>query len=78
MNNMIEKPKFSAHVVAYVKYGSNNLSTITSILISIVSCEVFALLAPFIRSCWGHAMSKCCQHATKVCVSLTLILIKEA
>jgi hypothetical protein len=26
----------------------------------VVSCEVLGLLAPFVGSCWGHAMSKCC------------------
>jgi hypothetical protein len=36
------------------------------------------LLAPFVGSCWGHAMSKCCQYATndsKICVGLTSISI---
>jgi hypothetical protein len=52
-----------------------------SILTFVVFCEILGLLTPFVRSCWGHAMSKCCQHVaddSKVCLNLTLILIKDA
>jgi hypothetical protein len=47
----------------------------------IVSYEVLGLLAPFVGSCSGHAMSKCCQYAlddSKVCVGLLFMSIKEA
>ncbi len=57
-----------------------NLSTMTIDLTSFVSCEVLGLATPFVRSCWGHAMSKFCQHATndcKVCGGLTTMSIKE-
>ncbi len=36
---------------------------------------------PFVRSCWGHDVSKCCQYATddyKICDGLTIVSIKEA
>ncbi len=53
----------------------------TFALTTIVSCEVLGLFTPFVGTCWGHAMSKCCQCAiddSKVYVSLTSISIKEA
>jgi hypothetical protein len=53
----------------------------TFILSFVVSCEVLGLLTTFVRSCWGHAMSKWCQHViddSKVCFNLKLILINDA
>jgi len=47
----------------------------------LLSCEVLGLLIPFVKSYWGHAMSKCCQHVianSKVCLNLKLISIKDA
>jgi hypothetical protein len=67
-------------LITYVKDKGGNLSTMTIALISFVSCEVLGLTTPFVGSCWGHAMSKCCQHATndyKVCGGLTTMSIKE-
>ncbi len=48
-----------------------NLSSLTLTLINVVSCSPFQLASPFVRSCFGHAMSKACQYAlgdSKVCV----------
>lgn len=56
------------------------ISTMTVILTFFVSCEVLGLVAQFVRSCGGPFTSKCCQHAiddSEVCVSFTLISIKE-
>jgi len=53
---------------------------VTIALILIVSCEVLGLTTPFVGSCWGHAMFKCCQHAIddfKICVNLAFISIEE-
>jgi hypothetical protein len=53
----------------------------TFALTSIVSCEVLGLLAPFVGSYWGHAMSKCCQYSIndlKIYASLNPISIKKA
>jgi hypothetical protein len=81
VNEIPVKHEFNAQVIAYVKDERVNISTKTTILISIISCEVLGLTTPFVGACWGHAMSKCCQYATndsKVCVGLTSISIKEA
>jgi hypothetical protein len=62
------------------KTKGGNLSTMTIALTSFVSCEVLGLATPFVGSCWGHAISKFCQHATndyKVCSGLTTMSIKE-
>jgi len=36
----------------------------TATLIYVVSCEMLGLAIPFVGTCWGHVMSKCCQHDT--------------
>ncbi len=73
------KHGFNARVIAYVKDEKGNILTKTTILISIVSCEVLGLTTPFVGACWGHAMSTC-QYATNdsnVCADLISISIKE-
>jgi hypothetical protein len=53
-------------------------STMISILTFVMSCEVLGLSTPFVGTCWGHAMFKCCQCAandSKVCIGLTSISI---
>jgi hypothetical protein len=64
VNDVLAKHGLNAHVFAYVKDELSNLSTMTSTLTSILSCKVLGLLAPFVESCCGHAMSKCCQYST--------------
>ncbi len=66
--------------MAYANDEGNNQNTMTSALTSTISYKLLRLTTPFIRSCWGHAMSKCCQYATydtKVFIGLTSISIKE-
>jgi hypothetical protein len=60
MNEVLTTYGLNVKILAYVKDEGNNLSTMTSALTSVVSCELLGLITPFIGSCWGHAMSKCC------------------
>jgi len=47
-------------VITYVKDEGANLNTFTTTLTNIV-CYVYLLLPqPYVISCYGHAMSKCC------------------
>ncbi len=78
-NVMALQHVLNACVIAYVKNKGGNLSTMTQALTSIVSCEKLGLAHPFVGSCWGHAMFKCCQYATndcKVYVGLITIFIR--
>ncbi len=66
--------------IVYIKYEGNNISTMTTTLIFVISCEVFGLVEPFIVSWWGHVMPKCCQYAiddTKISSDLMSIFIKS-
>jgi hypothetical protein len=47
---MLVKHGLNAQVIAYVKGEVNNLSTMTTILISIISCEVLKMATPFVGS----------------------------
>jgi hypothetical protein len=81
VNDVLAKHGFNACILAYFKDEGSNLSIMTSTLASVVSCEILGLLAPFVGSYWGHAMSKCSQYSiddSKVCVGLSSISIKEA
>jgi hypothetical protein len=80
VNDLLTTYGLNVKIFAYVKTEGSNLTIMTIASISIVSYKVLGLTTPFTRSCWGHAMSKCCQYAiddTKVCVGLTIISIKE-
>ncbi len=47
-------------------------------LTNIVSCVILLLPQPCVVSCYGHAMSKCCQYATndlKVCEGMKEVSI---
>ncbi len=69
---MLSTYGLNVKIFPYVKNESKNLSTMTFALIPFISCQV--LTTPFIRSCWGHAMFKCCKYAiydTKIYVGLT-------
>jgi hypothetical protein len=68
-------------IIAYVKDEGFNLSTITTTLKSIESCDVLNLEEIFHTTCFGHAFSKACQHARtneKVYKSLRYVSIKVA
>jgi hypothetical protein len=79
VNEILVKHGLNACVIAYVKNKGDNISTMTQALTSIVSCEKLVLAHPFVGSCCGHAMFKCCQYATndsKVYVGLITISIR--
>ncbi len=60
VKGVLAKHGLNINILAYVKNEGKNLATMTFALTFVVSCEVLGLLAPFVGSCWGHAMSKCC------------------
>jgi hypothetical protein len=60
INNVFVKHGLCTHIFAYVKNERNNLATMTFALTFVLSCEVLGLSTPFVGSCWGHAMFKCC------------------
>ncbi len=47
---MLVKHGFNALVIVYVKGEASNLSTMTTILTSIISCEVLKMATPFVGS----------------------------
>jgi hypothetical protein len=71
----------SLQVIANVKDEGANLVTLAFVLSSMVSCSVLGLPSPHASICFGHIMSKVCQHATldeKVCVGMKEVSIKKA
>jgi len=52
-------------VIAYVKDERSNLNTLTFALTFLISCFALQLTCPFVGLCFGHAMSKATQYATK-------------
>jgi hypothetical protein len=60
VNEMLITYGLNVKIMAYVKDESKNLSTMTSDLIFVVFCKLLGLTTPFIKSCWGYAMFKCC------------------
>ncbi len=60
VNEMFATYGLNVKILTYVKDEGNNLSTIINALTFVVSCKLLGLTTPFIRSCWGHAMFKCC------------------
>ncbi len=78
VNEVFAKHGFNVLVIIYFKEERGDLSTMTIILTSIVSCRVLGFAIPFAGSCWG--LVKSCQHTKysfEVFVSLTSISIKE-
>jgi len=74
------KHGFNIQVITYVKDEGGNFSTMTKILISIISCEGLSLAQPFVGSCCGLVMYKCCYYAindSKFFFGLTIVSIKE-
>jgi hypothetical protein len=50
-------------IIAYVKDNNTNLNTFITAFTNIISCVPLLLPQPHDASCYGHAMSKCCQYA---------------
>jgi hypothetical protein len=76
---VLAKHGLITQVIAYVKDKRSNFSTMTTALISMVSCQALKLTTHFVGACWGHAMSKCYQYATKdnKVFSRLIVSIKE-
>jgi len=58
-------------VIAYVKDKGSKSKFLDFNVDNVVICSPFQLANPFVRSCFGHVMSKACQYAfddSKVCV----------
>ncbi len=67
--------------IAYVKDEGSNLNTITTVLKSIVSCDMLGLEESFQGTCFGHAFSKVCQYVIIeeiFCKDLPYVSIKFA
>ncbi len=67
-------------VIAYVKGGRLNISTLILTLTNVVTCFLFQLSNPFVGSCFGHAMSKICQYVYddfNVCVKFLIMSLKH-
>jgi len=65
--------------IAYVKDKGSNLNTMTTILKSIVGCDMLDLEESFQGIYFGHAFSKACQYVTiekKICKYLQYVSIK--
>jgi len=68
-------------VIAYVKDERSNLNTLIFALTSIFSCITLQQACPFVRSCFGHAMSKATQYVTNennACVGFLEVSFSEA
>jgi hypothetical protein len=50
VNEVLTKHGFNVQVIAYVKDEGGNLSTKTTVLMFVVSCEVLGLTTPFVRA----------------------------
>jgi hypothetical protein len=64
----------------YIKNEGSNLNTLIFIFNFIVHCYAFQLACPFVKSCFGHAMSKATQYAiddSKICVGFSKVNLKE-
>jgi hypothetical protein len=71
VNEVLAAYGLNVKILAYVKDEGSNISIMTSVVTSIVSCELLKV---------DNAMSKCCQYATndtKVFIGLTLISIEK-
>jgi len=49
--------------IAYVKDDNTNLNNLAMAFTSIISYVLLLLPQAYAASCYGHAMSKCCQYA---------------
>ncbi|KAG0584835.1 hypothetical protein M758_3G242300 [Ceratodon purpureus] len=80
LQEIVNRFNLTSRIIAYVKDEGSSLDIVTTALASVVSCEVLDS-EPFIGTCFGHALTKCCQHATddsKVCAGLKAVNLKDA
>ncbi len=58
-----------------------NLNTLITIFIKIILCDLLMITKFYFATCYGHAMTKCCQYGTndiKVCGGMKELSIKDA
>jgi len=68
-------------IITYVKDEGVNLNTFKSAWTNIVSCVPLLLAKPYVASCYGHAMSNCCEYTIndwKVCAKVREVSIRDA
>jgi hypothetical protein len=76
VNDLLAKHGINVHVIKYVKDERGEFFHHDFYFNFVLSCEVLGLFTPFVGTCWGHAMFKCCQYVandSNVCVGLTSI-----
>ncbi len=81
LTKLLDNYALRKRIITYVKDGESNINIMTTILKSIVSCDMLGLEEIFKGICFGHAFSKACQYATtkeEVCKDLRYVLIKDA
>ena len=57
------------------------MATLAIAFLSVVSCLLLGLPKPYAHTCFGHIMSKACQHTMadyKVCIGMKEVSIKNA
>jgi hypothetical protein len=67
-------------LIAYVKDDNTNLNTFTMAFTSIIFYVLLLLPQAYATSCYGHAMSKCCQYIIndlKMCGGMKEVSIKK-
>jgi hypothetical protein len=77
---LLRKFQMTNKIVFYVKDEGSNLGTFDSVLTFVVNRELLDLSKPYIGTCFGHLMSKCCQYMTseeKVCMDMKEVLLKD-
>ncbi len=70
MTKLLNSYALKRKIIAYVKDKGSNLNTMTTILKSIIGCDMLGLEESFQGIYFGHEFSKACQYATieeKVC-----------
>jgi hypothetical protein len=55
---LLDSYELSKKIIAYVNNKGENLNSMTTILKSIINCEVLGLEESFNGICFGHAFSK--------------------
>lgn len=81
LQDILSRYNLTSRIIAYINDEGSSLDIMTTALTSVVSCELLDLAEPFSGTCFGHALSRCCHHATddsKVCAGLKTVSLKDA
>jgi hypothetical protein len=76
---LLDNSALRRKIIAYVKDEGYNKNIMTTVLKSIVSCDMLGLEESFQSIYFVHAFSKACQYVTiegKVCKDLQYVSIK--